>query len=404
MSNFDEKDLLTRALRERSSDVGGHPIGLDSVRRSAKRIQRRRQIVTGAVAVAVAGVALPTGIAVTSSLTTGERPSGNSSFAATPTPTPTAPATPRGPVALTTDLPVGEVPRIPYFERGDLVVPDGPVLELDNVYNIVLAYDGGWIAQGYAGDGDQVFFLDEDGRVKGEPQDSGQGIVASADGSHVAYVIIEEDGSQTLVNAPVSGTDPVTWSFPATPAVLPVGFADDDTVVYELMEGGEPQGVFTAGPGSVTEELPGLIGATSAGGGTVTGVVSENLGDTCSAVIAVPGGERLWETCEYSMYRVSPDGRWILASDAYQSGFGFMSMSILDLRTGTPVMEFEQENRRGQVTLGEFHWEDDGFVVAPVNDKVTWSILRLGVDGSLENAITPFEDDMTGEWPIWFNR
>ncbi len=53
MSSHDEKDLLTRELRERSSDVGGHPIGFDAVRKSARRIQRRRQVLAGAVAAVV---------------------------------------------------------------------------------------------------------------------------------------------------------------------------------------------------------------------------------------------------------------------------------------------------------------------------------------------------------------
>jgi len=32
MSDFDERDLLTRALHERSHDVGGHPVGFEHPR------------------------------------------------------------------------------------------------------------------------------------------------------------------------------------------------------------------------------------------------------------------------------------------------------------------------------------------------------------------------------------
>jgi hypothetical protein len=68
MNNLDEKDLLARELRERAGDVAGHPVSFTAVRASAKRLQRRRQVVTGAVAAAVAGIALPTGVAVTAAL------------------------------------------------------------------------------------------------------------------------------------------------------------------------------------------------------------------------------------------------------------------------------------------------------------------------------------------------
>ncbi len=68
MNNLDEKDLLARELRERAGDVAGHPVSFTAVRASAKRLQRRRQVVTGAVAAAVASIALPTGVAVTAAL------------------------------------------------------------------------------------------------------------------------------------------------------------------------------------------------------------------------------------------------------------------------------------------------------------------------------------------------
>lgn len=74
MNHLDEKDLLARALRERAGDVTGQPVSFQAVRGSARRVQRRRRIVTGAVAAAVATVALPTGIAVTAALTDGAVP------------------------------------------------------------------------------------------------------------------------------------------------------------------------------------------------------------------------------------------------------------------------------------------------------------------------------------------
>lgn len=405
MSDFDEKDLLTQALRERSSDVGGHPINFDAVRRSAQKMQRRRQVVTGAVAAAVAGVALPTGLAVTSGLNTAEGPSENPSFAVPPSasPSPTAAATPDGPTVLSMDLPVGSGPELPYFLIGEYVLPDGRTLQLENNYTYVVPYDDGFLAQGYAGQGDQIFFLDQDGQVEGEPQDSGQGIVTSADGSHVGYVVIEEDGSQTLVNAPASGSDPVTWSFPAVPAVLPVGFADDDTLVYEAAAGGEVEGVYTARPGSETARVPHLLGGSSAAGGLVAGVTERRLGSICSGVVDLASGDLLWSDCAYATKEFSPDGEWLVAIPSDSDGLGPLSATVLDAGTGTPVVEYEQETRRGQVTLGDPEWESDRTLLSPITEGDEYGLVRLDLDGGLEHTIDTVRGEY-GDWLVWLAR
>ena len=66
MNDHDEKDLLTpRAARPLRRTCGGHPLGLDHVRGRARRIQRRRNAVAGAVAAVVLAVAVPTALSVT---------------------------------------------------------------------------------------------------------------------------------------------------------------------------------------------------------------------------------------------------------------------------------------------------------------------------------------------------
>lgn len=385
MNHFDDEDRLIDELRERSSEINGHTIGFDAVRQSAKRMQRRRNVVSGAVAVAVASVAVPAGLAMAPGLIAADGPAENPSLAARPTPSSEATITTlRGPTALTMEVPVGAAPQLSYFLGEDYVVTDGRTLQFEHDYTTVVPFADGLLAQGYAGASAQVFFLDESGKMLGESQASGQGLVTSADGSQIGYVLIKDDGTQTLVNAPASGSDPVTWNFPAFPAVIPVGFADNDTLVYEAVEGGEVEGVYTARPGSRIDLVPHLLGASSAANGLVAGVTERKLASICSGVVDVITGDLLWSDCAYATGEFSPDGKWVVATSADGDGFGHLGLAIVDADTGTPVVEYGQATRRGQVTLGDPEWESDRALLSPINDANRYGLIRLDLAGETE--------------------
>jgi hypothetical protein len=392
MNDLSDRDQLSRELHDRSHDIGGHPIGLGSVKQSARRIQRRRRVVSGAVAAVVLAVAAPIGLAVT------DGANRTSPGPVAPNPTVTKPAPrPDGPVSLTVDgQPRGEAPGVDYFEGGsnrDLVTEEGTT-RLPVALQGITPYADGWIGLGYDGRGEEMFLLDADLDVT-DHFPSGQSFTASSDGSRVGYVRIQDDDSQTLVNAPTDGSDPTTWTFTARPPVTPVGFVDADTVLYRTEEPHPEVGLATVGGG--TEPLDGFVTVTgaNASSGLVAGQTRVNADASgCFGVMdpAASTSTMLWETCDYSLTSFSPDGQLVLAGDAYLDGLGARSVSVLDAQTGELVVTYQQA-RNSQITLPQTVWESNDTVLATAVDGLDWSILRMSTGGELEVTTDLVEAD-----------
>jgi len=396
MNHTDERELLARELRARSGDVGGHPIGFDAVRQSARRLQRRRRAVTGAVAAVFASIALPTGLALTSGLTTAEGPVKQPTVAAGPT---QAVPRPDGPVTLTLrDLEDGPAPAIPYFTADGLVTPE-ETLEADVVLQAVERRGDGWVGLGYAGEGAQVLTFDEDLEVTGS-EASGMTMAATADGSLVAYVRIEPDYSQTLLST--TALDAMTWTFPARSGVEPVGYAGPGEVVYELRQGETSEAGIAYGDGE-TRPLEGFVAVDDASeaAGLVAGMTQVDDSGSCSAVMAPAESTTAMvkRTCDYSLFSFSPDGRHLIASDPYQSGMGMTSLTVLDAQTLEPVVEYEQP-RGAQLALPTAAWESDDAILAVAVEGSTTTMLRLGLDGRLEQVVEPVEGDPFVDLPL----
>jgi hypothetical protein len=400
MSNQD-RDQLVRELHDRSHDIGGHPIGLDDVKQSARRIRRRRTAVTGAVAALAAVVAVPAGVALIGTPTTTDEP--DDTNIATPAPTP-AP----GPTRLTLQgLERGEAPQVPYLERGRLVTPDGsqPRPLPANVQSIT-PYGDGWLGVGYDGQGAELYVLDADLTVT-ERIPTNDASSLAADGAQVAFVRVEDDGSQTLTLASsADGTVTDTWSFPRRPVVTPTGFLDGGRVTYQT-EGRETEShiIGPDGDRSVDAIFHGTIASPAAGLIAGTTSVDELEPGSCSAVFDPSDlGRPLWETCEYSLVAFSPDGRFLLATDAWLDGLGQRSLAILDARTGQVFSSLEQP-RNGRVTLTNYAWEGlDSAVAVATDDVRTWTIVRLDVSGEVTEAIDPVETSSSEDFPLWLGQ
>jgi hypothetical protein len=398
MTNFDEKDLLARELRERAADVDGHPIGFDAVRQSARKIRRRRNMVTGAVAAVVASISLPTGVAITAALDGPDGRTDDQMVATNPAPDLA------GPAKLTLEgLPRGEDPAIAYFHKGTVVTPER-TFELDTTLQALVRRADGWIGLGYAGNGAEVYHLDESLEVTGS-EPSGQTMASNDDGSLVAYVRIEPDGSQTLLSA--AELDALSWTFPERPAVEPVGYVGPGDVVYQTFQGERSTAGIARGDGT-TEPLQGFVGLSSASdtAGLIAGQTRVNDdGSGCFGVMD-PGSstkEMVWSTCAYSLNTFSPDGKWLLAGPAYGDGQGDRELYILDARTGAPVMEYTQP-RDGQVALMATAWESDETVLSVATEGMTTTVLRMSLDGRLEDAVEPAQGDPFADMPFWFSQ
>ncbi|MGH3329920.1 MAG: hypothetical protein ACRDPJ_01325 [Nocardioidaceae bacterium] len=391
MSNF-EKDQLVRELQDRSHDVGGHPIDFDSVRQSARRIRRRRNWVGGAVAAMVAAVAIPSGLAVSNSLTTAEGPNGDSPVAGSPD----------KPELLTLNgLERGDDPKIDYLARRDLVGADGSVTRLDGTYTKITPYFPGWLAGTWSENGPVQVFLDEDGQtLRSQP---GSDFVVNASASQIAYVTAAEgvqDG-QKLVLAPTMGSESLKQRQSVPADASPIGFLDEDTVVYRT-EGVEPRTFVTSFDGAAAERVPGLRGAAGASeSGLIAGMTTVTDEGSCSAVVRADGFQRLWQTCDFTLLTFSPDGRHVLATSSYRDGLGDRELAILDARTGEVVRHYEKKSM-GSLHINHMVWEDDTHALATVFEDGEWAVVRVDTEGNVESATEPVPGlDM--ECPLFFS-
>jgi hypothetical protein len=310
---------------------------------------------------------------------------------------------PGGPVRLTLDgLERGDDPAVRYLQRQQLVTPE-QTYELGRSLQAVVRQGDGWVGLGYAGDGAEVYrfdaSLDETGS---EP--AGERLAATHDGSRVSFVRPEPDGTQTLLSA--GAADTMSWRFPKSPGVYPVGYVDQGSVVYGT-EWPDPTVGVASGDGS-TSVLEPFLGVADANetSGLVAGLTREQPdGSGCSGILepATSTTRLLWETCAFSLDRFSPDGRYITASDAYRSGYGTTSLSILDAQTGQVLVEYQQR-RNSQISLLQSAWESDGALLVVAAQGSTFTMLRLGLDGRIEEALDRVEGTAFGDAPWWFGQ
>lgn len=389
MSSHDEKDLLTRELRERSSDVGGHPIGFEAVRKSARRIQRRRQVLAGAVAAVVLAIAVPTALTVTGLDETAPGPvAPGPSPTRTVEPTPKPKPSPVGDVVLTLDgLERGADPSIPYVVGTVLHEQDASTLDLDNEYHAILPFGGGWMGTSFKEGEWKVTWLD----ANGHPTESAPGadrLAVTADGQHVAYFSPDPSGSGTLtVEGP--GNEKLTWRTPAGEQVNPVGMLGDRTVVVESY-GTNPK-VELATPDGRIQAVPGLIAARGASdvSGLVSGQTSYSDTGSCWSVLDPAAGRSLWKTCDFALGQFSPDGRYVVGTDAYGDGSGGGQVALIDASSKDVVVRFAKARNDRSIVATPLTWEDASHVLAEVFRDGQWMLVRLGLDGSMELAADP---------------
>lgn len=406
MSNHDEKDLLAHELRQRSAGVGGHPIGLDDVRDRARSIRRRRNAVRGVVAAVVLAVAVPVGLSATDLLSSSGTPAPPvASQSVEPTPDTPAPTPgPDGSFPLTVHgLPKGAPAGVPYVvaKSDQLVTPDG-TFDLPESYATITPYNGGWLAIGSEQHPGKIVMLDDNFEVTHTDPAGGYDLAVSADRSHVAYVVAQGNDKVMLVNAPTDGTDPVTWMIdsPGGEAVNPVGFLDDDTVVYNA-PATDVMGIARTG-GTLTP-VKGLlrIDDASEATGMISGLISYGTEGGCSGVMDPDSGTVLWKSCDYSNLRFSPDGRLVVADAAYFDGPGSPTLTILDASSGDVVADFSPVQRDTVVGVSQAVWEDDDTVLAHVEEGVDQAMVRLGADGSTE-AVTDVVTVRSMAVSLWF--
>lgn len=371
--------MLGRDLHDQVDGLTGVPFGFHDVKGRAGRIRRNRRI-SAAVGVAAAlAVIVPMSITARGMVQLKDE---------------IQPASPDAPVEvprtrLTLDgLDRGDAPAIEYFTPGGVVLPGEGTQPLPENYQALVRSEaqGGWIALGPAAD--EVLYLSGDFEPQGGSA-SGNGFATTPQGDYVAWTVPEPVAQTLGVHSTTHPDQAMFWDFPELPVVEPVGILGSDSVVYETRT---PRGVATVGlayPDGTTTELP-YLGAVAAD--PINGLISvqtevrENTG--CFAVVEAATLQAAWDTCDYKLGTFSPDGRYVMATAAESDAAGPSMLYVLDARTGALVAEFSSQGQMLVNLIGPA-WESASSIIASASEGNTQTLIRMGVDGTLEEVADP---------------
>jgi len=287
-----------------------------------------------------------------------------------------------------------------------LVTPEGR-FDLSEAYSQILPYRDGWLALHGGENGWENVILDADMKVRRTVL-GGTALVPDANGSRVLLgERVTVPGRTVVVDDPTESDferDPMNWEAPDNSLVVPVGYVDEQTVVFQT-EGGEDPFIAMGRPDGSTVPLEGFLSATSASEATglVTGQISyDPLDGSCYGVMdpVVSTSEMVWQTCDYSLFEFSPDGRYVIAGPTDYDMWGPSGLTILDTETWKPVVEFSPEKDVvGQVAQAT--WEDADTIAAVLVQNDEMGVVRAELSGRLELTTGTYKaSDMTLQ--MWF--
>lgn len=398
-----EHERLSRELRNRAAETGGHPISFDDVKRSATKMKwQQRAAGIGAAAVVLA-IAVPVGFAVTN--TNGSRNDGNPPVATnTPNPTvaspkPTPVVLPDGSIELRLEgAPTGAEPSAGWIEGNVLHLGDGSEVQLPKAYDDAVPYKDGYLAANVA---DSTIDEIQDGKVvRTFP---GAGFAMSPEGDSIAWFEQKAGGPGTLriylETAPDQDSD---VEIPAGKVAVPVALSWNNAV-YNLRDEatGEQSTWYTDPPRSHEIEGAFAVGGTTGSQAAVMTKLKED--GSCWAFYGFPGGEYAGsfgkETCDFSLGQVSSDGKYVIGWPAYADGWGPGNVAVLDAKTLKPVVRF---TRSADYGVSHAVWDGDtNSLIASVYQEGVWQLVRLGLDGTIETASDQVQaDDMSAPFRL----
>lgn len=382
-NNNDELErMLGQQLHRQVDSMNDHPLGFGDVKGRAGRIQRNRRLAAGAAV--AAAVAIITPVAMLASQ--GPVADGDKVDPAIPAPREMVSTT------LTLDgLSRGDAPGVEYFTPDGVVLPGEGLQELDPSYQAMVRDGTGWLALGPARD--EVLQLDEDFAPDGETWGSTH-LGASPDHSWVTWSDGNAERSILFARSTADPEDGMTWEFPAASTFDPAGFLAPNRVAYQIQTLDKGRENIIAEPDGSITRIGDFVSLTDAN--PATGLLSVDTrakdNTVCSGVVDpdVSTTEPVWETCDHRLGAFSPDGRYVMASSPYGDGFGLTEIAVLDTETGDPVASFTQA-RNTQIALVHPVWESADTIIAVGSEGETQTMVRLGVDGTLEETVDPVE-------------
>lgn len=312
---------------------------------------------------------------------------------ATPKPSTPSTSTPAGPVKTKIDLQKltpGRAPQVTYLAgrtiRGgagaDIKVPGSTqIQEVARLRSSALAV----VTKGY---GTEMLTIGSDGKVTRRTPDVTQ-IATTEDSTAAAYVATQlKDTGEDLPGATVYAesdsihkvTVPDIWNTTLLGYLNGKVYFDASATqdgmssLYEWTPG-EP----TA---TIVKPVPKAMAVSSVGtAGSLTTISDQN---SCSSLLTVPAGKRLWRTCDYQIVGFTPDGATAIAGPIYQDGWGNGIAAVLDAKKGTLLHEWSGVFRQ---------WvpEDDQhlLLLADTGESTAASIVRCTISTGACELATP---------------
>lgn len=409
------ESAMSRDFDARVRNLHEAPLTLDDVKGKAGSIRRRRRTAVATGVLATAAVIVPAAVFV------GLPTSDNSGPDPAPSPsiTPTTDAEPQlGPELDASDLPVGEAPKVAWIEGTTLHTPDGDVPLPDGSFGNLAPLDDGWIGVDYSSDPYTLMTVDASGSTTELGWTYQTGTAASVDQRWTLYVA---DGALHLHDNDTSEDQIIR---PATEReVQPVGVAEvldpevdtepqvvafynlmtDDGPRFASWRNGEEWTYFDAEASAPTpESQPTFLAYTAVGPTGVTGRMTELTDSgTCSDLVSAAHDLPLGSTCDYDLTAFSPTGNHVIGAPAYRDGRADGVLAILSTEEGgfnEPLLHYEIDQDGPTPEFWSATWEDSQHVIAVTFREGeggigTWRLLRIGLDGTVENAAEPVEGD-----------
>ncbi|MEU4193118.1 hypothetical protein AB0E69_14560 [Kribbella sp. NPDC026611] len=320
---------------------------------------------------------------------------------ATPVKTPTAPpsgtpsdkpsGTGKSQVVLT-KLPTGRTPQVPYLSgrtvKGgagqDVKIPGSQeIQEVARLNQSVLA------VLSTADNGSELLKLDGFNGSRRTPNVSQ--VVSTEDGMAAAYLttVTSDTGEQekgTTIYAERSTVQKV--NVPDVWNAYLLGYLSGKVYFRATAtEGSSTWTLYEWTPGSskvsAIKSVP-KVTAVSSNGELAASLTAVTDYSTCSSMLSLSAGKRLWRTCDYMIDGFTLDGATAIAGPFYRDGYGDGLAAVLDAKTGTLLHEWKGVFRQAVP-------EDDQhlLLLADTGEETPASIIRCTMTTGACELATP---------------
>lgn len=377
------EEAMSRDFDARVRDLHEAPLDVLSVKGKARKIRRNRRAAVAGGILGVAAIITPIAVLSNGGTTQTKEPD----FA-----DPSESQTVSDPVADD---------AIDYVVGGVWHQADGDAVTLpknDNPYDAAVLWNDQLVATRWDGEVYSVAdVIDAEGDVVDSFPTAGSVVVNDA-GTTIAWVDTDGDvmtawdGDQvSLGTADLAAPgETIAWSAVAITGGPNCYEGADGCLVYVNSSLADNSLAYSS-HGIVDVVAPGVSKVFDAGSDGTVSVINEVTDDldTCGGLYDVQAGDYRWETCDFQVQQISPDGAYVAGPQSQYDGIGPTELSILDAGTGDPITSFTREGWN----VGVWAWSADGTLVFSAFDGSRWHLMAMSPD----ETVTELADAVAGE-------